>query len=143
LNYDFWFVRLKQFLCTVWIHIFSKFTMEQWKKNLSVIKLSIEQTIVIYIILKYFCKYWGCPINNVRFEMKISIGQNIQNKSNSILKIQALVFNGLHLFFSQFLECLVKPLFIFGSKNSSTANSTSPTDWNILQRRNWAIERNS
>jgi hypothetical protein len=48
--------------------------------------------------------------------MKTFIGQNIQNKSNSILKIQALMFNGLHPFFSQFVECLVKPLFIFGSK---------------------------
>jgi hypothetical protein len=48
--------------------------------------------------------------------MKTFIGQNIQNKSNSIFKIQALMFNGLHQFFSQFLECLVKPLSIFEQK---------------------------
>jgi hypothetical protein len=60
--------------------------------------------------------------------MKTFIGQNIQNESNSICKLQALMVNGLHSFFSQFLECLVKLLFIFGSKNSSTATSTSATD---------------
>jgi hypothetical protein len=63
--------------------------------------------------------------------MKTFIGQNIQNKSNSVFKIQALMSSGLHLFFSQFLECLVKPLFIFGSKISSTATSTSATDRNF------------
>jgi hypothetical protein len=40
--------------------------------------------------------------------MKTSIGQNMQNKSNSVFKIQSLMFNGLHPFFSQLLECLLK-----------------------------------
>jgi hypothetical protein len=54
--------------------------------------------------------------------MKTFIGQNIQNKSNSIFKLQALIFNDLHPFFSQFLECLVKSLFTFGSKKFFNRN---------------------
>jgi hypothetical protein len=32
------------------------------------------------------------------------------------------MFNGLHPFFSQFLQCLVKPLFIFESKKLFNRN---------------------
>jgi hypothetical protein len=42
--------------------------------------------------------------------MKTFIGQNIQNKSNSVFKILALMFNGLHPFFSQSLELKQKIL---------------------------------
>jgi hypothetical protein len=73
--------------------------------------------------------------------MKTFIGQNIQNKSNSIFKIQALIFNGIHPFFSKFLECLVKPLFIYGSKK--ILQPQLPCLLQIetfLQQRNWAIE---
>jgi hypothetical protein len=61
-------------------------------------------------------------INNVGFEMETFIGQNIQNKSNLVFKIQALMFIGFHPFFSQFFECLVKSLFIFGSKKFFNPN---------------------